>query len=200
MEGSRLILASASPRRQSLLRDAGFIFDIHPANIDEESLTSNGMAPSEVARRLALAKAEAVAAQFPDRVVLGADTIVAFGEQILGKPRDAQHAYEMLSLLSATTHLVITGVAVVHPAARFSATIHVLSAVKMKPLSLHEIENYIATGLWRDKAGGYGIQDSDPFITRMSGSHTNIVGLPMTATRNLLATAGITPEKGPAIT
>jgi septum formation protein len=195
VQGPRLILASASPRRQSLLRDAGFVFDIHPADLDEASFAADGMAPSELAKRLALAKAEAVASKFPDAVVLGADTIVAFGEQILGKPRDAQHAYEMLSLLSGTTHLVITGVAVVHPSARFSATIRNLSAVRMKPLTLHDIENYIATGQWRDKAGGYGIQDTDPFIIRMAGSHTNIVGLPMTATRNLLATAGITTDK-----
>jgi len=153
------------------------------------------MAPSELARRLALAKAEAVAAQVPDAVVLGADTVVAFGEQILGKPHDAQHAYEMLQLLSGTTHLVITGVAVVHPSVRFSASTRILSAVRMRQLTLHDIENYIATGQWRGKAGGYGIQDVDPFITRLSGSHTNIVGLPMTATRDLLATAGVLPQK-----
>lgn len=195
MESPRLILASASPRRQSLLRDAGYVFDVHPAGIDEASFAAGAtdMAPSELARRLALAKAEAVGGQFSDAVVLGADTIVTFGEQVLGKPHDAQHAYEMLSLLSGTTHLVITGVSVVHNSARFSAGLRIFSAVRMRVLSILEIENYIATGQWRDKAGGYGIQDSDPFITRLAGSHTNIVGLPMTATRNLLATAGIFP-------
>ena len=195
MQSPRLILASASPRRQSLLREAGYTFDVHPAGIDEEAFAAGGQgtAPSELARRLALAKAEAVGVKFPEAVVLGADTVVAFGEQILGKPRDAQHAYEMLSLLSGTTHLVITGVAAVHPSAGFTATLRILSAVRMRPLSIHEIENYIAAGQWRDKAGGYGIQDNDPFITRLSGSHTNIVGLPMTATRNLLSTAGVEP-------
>lgn len=196
MDNPRLILASASPQRHSLLRDGGFSFDIHPANIDEESF-GDEMPPSELARRLALAKAEAVAALFPDAVVLGADTVVAFGEQILGKPQDAQHAAEMLQLLSGTTHLVITGVAVVHRAARFSANLRIMSAVRMRTLSVHDLENYIATGQWRNKAGGYGIQDTDPFVTRISGSHTNIVGLPMTATRDLLATAGVFPQTSP---
>src|SRR5205823_2846385 len=107
----RLILASASPRRQTILRDAGYDFVVHPANINEETF-SLGQLPSEVAQHLALAKADAVSALYPDDVVLGADTIVAFGDRVLGKPKDASDAQRMLDLLSGTTQIVITGIAV----------------------------------------------------------------------------------------
>ena len=112
MKAPRLILASASPRRQSLLREAGYTFHIHPANIDEGTFPP-GFTPGQLAEFLALAKADAVAALYPNDVTLGSDTIVALGHQLLGKPADATHALEMLSLLSGTTHQVMTGVAVI---------------------------------------------------------------------------------------
>ena len=189
----RLILASASPRRQQLLREAGYEFLVHPANVNEEDFPAR-MLPSSLAQLLAVRKAEAVAPRFPDDVVLAADTVVAFGDRPLGKPADAADALRMLDLLSGTTHVVITGVAVICRAARHSTSARVMSAVRMRQLTPDEIARYVASNEWQGKAGGYGIQDQDPFVTRIAGCHTNIVGLPMTHTRRLLAAAGVTPD------
>ena len=191
MASPRLILASASPRRRNLLAEAGYTFDTEKPDLDEENVAASY--PSELALRLARLKAESVALRHPDAVVLAADTLVAFGDLVLGKPRDAAHAREMLTLLAGTTHLVITAVAVRHEAAGFAQEQRVMSAVRMRKLSQKEIDDYIAGRDWQGKAGGYGIQDRDPFVTRMSGSHSNIVGLPMSATRQLLAAAGVHP-------
>lgn len=187
----RLILASASPRRQQLLREAGYDFVVRPAHVNEEDYPP-GTLPSNLAQLLAVRKANAVAPQFPDDVVLAADTVVAFGDRPLGKPVDAADARRTLELLSGTTHIVITGVAVVRLAANHAAATRVMSAVRMRPLLPDEIASYVATNEWQGKAGGYGIQDQDPFVTRIAGCHTNIVGLPMTETRRLLAASGIT--------
>ena len=187
-----LILASSSPRRQTLLTEAGYTITVHPADIDEEKFPAT-MLPSEVARHLAQSKAEKVATQFPDAVVLAADTVVAFGDTMLGKAKDAHDARRILSLLSGTTHIVITGVAVIHRAANFARQQKVMSAVHMRFISKQELDRYIESGQWQGKAGAYGIQDPDPFVTRMTGSHSNIVGLPMDATKILLAEAGIHP-------
>jgi nucleoside triphosphate pyrophosphatase len=189
----RLVLASASPRRMSLLSEAGYDFLIHPSEIDERALEKPGMLPADLAMRLALAKSEVVADQFPNDVVLAADTVVAFGDRSLGQPADAIAARNMLRLLESTTHLVITAVSVVHLATGHRATGRVMSAVRMRPLTAHQIDDYIHTDLWRGKAGGYGIQDNDPFVERLTGCHTNIVGLPMTTTARLLKEAGILP-------
>ncbi len=190
MPAPQLILASNSPRRQSLLREAGYDFVVQPADIDETRYPA-GILPAEIACHLATAKAKFIADQFPDAVVLGADTVVAFGDKVLGKPENADDARKMLRLLSGTTHIVITGVAVIHPATGFARTVRAMSAVRMRPLTAPEIDAYVAGGDWQGKAGGYGIQDADPFVTRTSGSHTNIVGLPMEITVPLLQEAGI---------
>lgn len=189
----RLVLASQSPRRQSLLREAGYVFETDPAHVDEDSYPP-GILPADLAVNLARLKAESVAQRRPDDVVLAADTVVAFGDQILGKPADAEHARRMLRLLSGTTHIVITGVAVAHQARDLWRHRRVMSAVRMRSLSDREIDRYVQSNDWQGKAGGYGIQDSDPFVTRMSGCFTNIVGLPMTATKQLLAEAGVAPR------
>jgi septum formation protein len=190
----RLILASASPRRLELLRQAGYDPVVEPSHIDEESFPRD-MLPAELALRLAIEKAQVVAPRFPDDVVLAADTVVAFGDQILGKPTDEQHARWMLSLLSGTTHVVVTGVAVIRQSASMQFSARVMSAVRMKSLTKPQIDRYIATNDWQGKAGGYGIQDADPFVMRLSGCHTNIVGLPMTTTRRMLESAGINPKR-----
>jgi septum formation protein len=176
-----------------LLREAGYQFIVRPANIDEDDHPP--MLPADLAEFLAMEKAQAAARHHPGDVVLGADTVVAFGDTVLGKPADADDARRMLGLLAGTTHVVITGVAVVHAAAQFSARSRVMSAVRMRELRQDEIERYIAGGQWQGKAGGYGIQDDDPFVTRLSGCHTNIVGLPVPETKRLLALAGIVPLK-----
>jgi septum formation protein len=190
MIARRLILASASPRRRQLLAEAGFQFEIHPADIDEER-HPDGLSPGELAQWLAAQKAAVVAERFPDAVVLAADTVVALGEQLLGKPRDAQHATQMLQTLSGTTHQVTTGVAVVCKADGFAREDCVESSVHMREMSPREIADYVATGQWEGKAGGYGIQDQDPFVTRIAGDLTNIVGLPMQRTIAMLKEAGI---------
>jgi septum formation protein len=195
---ARLILASASPRRRELLSGAGYDFLVYPADVDEASM-GRGLAAPEAAKAIALAKCEAVAIRFPDDVVLAADTIVALtdalGETILGKAADAADARRILSRLSGTTHQVITGVVVIHSGSRVRLIEQVISTVEMKPLTEKEIDAYIATNEWHGKAGAYGIQDSDPFVRRMAGCQTNIVGLPMTTTAKMLREVGIFPGR-----
>ncbi len=188
----RLILASASPRRRELLAAAGYAFAVCPADIDEDDYPPTTL-PADLAERLALLKAQALAARFPADVILAADTVVALGDRSLGKPADAAAAVAMLGLLSGTSHVVITGVAVLRPADALQRLTRVVSTVHMRQLTPSEIATYVATNQWQGKAGGYGIQDErdDPFVTRMTGSHTNIVGLPMEATAALLAAAGV---------
>ena len=187
----RLILASASPRRRQLLKEAKFDFVVEPADIDEENHPP--LAPGDLAQWLALAKCAVIADRFPADVVLAADTVVALGSQILGKPRDVAHAREMLGQLSGTIHEVITGVAIACRATSLKLDARVHSTVQMRKLWPSEIDQYVASGQWMGKAGGYGIQDADPFVTRISGDLTNIVGLPMPRTIELLAAAGIRP-------
>lgn len=193
--GPRLILASASSRRQQLLAEAGYTFDVCPAGVDEENVPPN-LLPGDLAEYLARVKAEAVAPRFREAVVLAADTVVAYADMVLGKPRDAEDAGRMLRLLGGTVHSVITGVAVVRIAGSFSRHTRVLSSVHMRPLTEDEVARYVASREWEGKAGGYGIQDPDPFVTRTAGCHTNIVGLPMTTTGDLLREAGVVPARG----
>ena len=189
----QLILASDSPRRRQLLEEAGYQFVVHPADIDET--VAAGVYPPDFAQKLAVAKAEAVAKQFPEDVILAADTIVTFGDQILGKPANADEARRMLAFLSRTTHIVITGVCVIRKSGDMVQATRVMSGVRMANLTPEQINAYVASGEWQGKAGGYGIQDNDPLVTRTSGSHTNIVGLPIEIVRRLLGAAGIYPIK-----
>jgi septum formation protein len=204
LNNPKLVLASRSPQRQALLRQAGFDFTIDAADVDEENYPRQ-LLPSELVLHLAKAKLAAVSPRHPDDVVLAADTIVAFGDTILGKPRDAQHALQMLRLLAGTTHIVITGVAVGRAVTGFLRADRVMSAVRMRWLGENEIIQYVQSGAWLGKAGGYGIQDADrhagimppgtePFLKRMSGCQTNIVGLPMPLTQRLLEAAGVYPN------
>jgi septum formation protein len=176
-----------------LLAAAGYQFDVIPAEVDEQKVQGNS--PSELAQCLAMAKAEAIAEQHPGAAVLGADTIVCLGERVLGKPVDVDHARKMLELLSGTTQIVITGVCVTCRESNFLQSTRVLSAVRMDELSREQIDKYLASGDWQGKAGGYGIQDNDPLVKRVSGSHSNIVGLPMEIVRKILTRVGITPAK-----
>ncbi len=189
----RLVLASASPRRRELLHKAGYEFDVHPADLDESDHPL-GLLPGDLAEWLATQKALALAGKFPNSFVLGADTVVAFGDMILGKPEDADHARQMLRLLGGTTHLVVTGIALVRKSDNYKRAGRVISAVNMRQLADAEVEQYVASNDWQGKAGGYGIQDNDPFVTRMTGSYTNIVGLPMEETEAMLAAAGVVPK------
>jgi septum formation protein len=190
----RLVLASASPRRQKLLREAGFVdFLVEPSHVDEDDFPAS-MLPAEVAVHLAKLKAGKVAAdlRFARDAILAADTVVALGDQVIGKPDDAQHAREILRLLSGTTQIVVTGVAVQVAAENYLRVRRVMSAVRMRNLSEVEIERYLQTGAWRGKAGAYGLQDDNHDIVRCTGGcRTNVIGLPIPATVEMLAEVGI---------
>lgn len=189
----RLILASASPQRQALLRAAGFHFHVHPANVDEETHLGT-LPPAELAIFLANLKATSVSSLFPDDVTLAADTVVALGDRSLGKAADEKEARAMLEMLSGSTHQAITGVAVHAPARGIQYLQAATSEVRMRHWTAPEIDAYVASGDWRGKAGAYGIQDNDPVVERISGSHSNIIGLPMELTTRMLAKAGIIPQ------
>jgi septum formation protein len=183
----RLILGSASPRRKELLAQIGILPDlILPPDIDEDP--RKGELPRPYAARLAREKAAAVPAG-PEDVVLCADTTVALGRRILGKPADAGEAASFLVALGGRRHEVITAIAV-----RRGDRVLVrasVSVVKMKRLSDAELNAYLASGEWQGKAGGYGIQGlAGAFIPWISGSYTGIMGLPVAETAALLAAVG----------
>ena len=178
-----LILASSSPRRAELLRAAGIPFEVASVDVDETVLKLEP--PGEHVRRLARVKAEAAFTRHPDALVLGADTIVTVGGEILSKPRDAEDATRMLRLLSGREHEVLTGVALV---ARRGVVVEVArTRVWVNPLTDVEIADYVTTGEPLDKAGGYGIQGlGSRFIDRIQGSYSNVVGLPVALVYRLL--------------
>ncbi len=188
------VLASRSPRRQKLLRDAGYQFIVEPANVNESEFPAR-LTPPEVALHLARAKARCIAERFRDSVVLAADTLVVFAERLLGQPKDADDARITIQLLGGATHIVITAVAVQHATKSFAQDARIMSAVQMRQLTAGEINRYIATNLWQGKAGGYGVQDDAQLIDRVRGCRTNVIGLPMKTTARLLAAAGITPSR-----
>ena len=183
----RLILGSASPRRQALLAQIGLRPDaIIPPDIDETPL--KGELPRAYCARIARAKALAIAAA-PDDMVLCADTTVALGRRILGKPDDKAQATQFLLALGGRRHQVITAIALKHGDQIW--TREVVSQVKMKRLSELELKGYLDSNEWQGKAGGYAIQGmAEAFIPWISGSFSAIVGLPVAETAALLATAG----------
>ncbi len=188
---SRLVLGSASPRRLQLLAQVGVTPDrVDPADIDETARKDE--TPRLLVRRLAGEKAAAVAARHPDAFVLGADTIVAVGTRVLGKPEDETDARRMLRLLSGRNHKVLTGVAVIAPGGRSASRI-VESRITFKRLTSDEIDSFIASSDWDDAAGGYKIhQRAGAFVTNLQGSFTGVVGLPLYETLALLTGLGWT--------
>jgi septum formation protein len=185
----RLVLASASPRRLELLRRIGLApGEVDPADIDETPLA--GETARRLALRLARAKAAAVAARHPDAFVLAADTVVALGRRLLGKPEDEADAGRMLGLISGRGHRVVTAVAVLAPGGRAGARLSE-TRVQIKRLTAREIAAYLASGEWEGKAGGYGVQGrAGAFVTALNGSYTGVVGLPLYETRALLVGLG----------
>jgi len=188
-----LILASASPRRVELLAQVGIAPDqIDPAEIDETA--GKDELPGPLARRLAVAKADAVAAHHGQAFVLAADTVVGVGRRIVGKPEDADEARRFLELLSGRRHRVYGGICLIAPAnsggqRRVVRLINTM--VRFKRLTAAEIDAYLATGEWRGKAGGYAIQGhAAAFIPAINGSYTNVVGLDVAAAAAMLAGLG----------
>ena len=188
-----LILASASPRRQELLRNAGIEFTVRPANVPEDVFP--GETPEVYVRRLALAKARKVFEKHPGDQVLGADTIVVVDYSIIGKPVDASDAIRMLRLLSGREHRVITGVCLLTPnsepsrSAREDIRVEV-TRVTMRSLTHEEIVAYVAHGEPMDKAGAYAIQGlASRWIPRIEGCYFNVVGLPIALVDAMLRAA-----------
>ena len=200
-----LVLASASPRRQDLLRSAGISFVVQPADVDETPLADESA--RECAERLASEKALAVCRSRPDDVVLGADTVVVVDQTILGKPLDDEDAARMLKLLSGRVHQVITGVSLVRLGARGQGlgarnigarlkseienakvrTASETTLVSMTEISDQEIRDYVATGEPMDKAGAYAIQGiASRWIPRIEGDYSNVVGLPVSLVYRML--------------
>jgi len=191
-----LILASNSPRRKELLARDGYRFRVIPTGHPEPHVTGSGLPPAQVAETLARFKAEHVAAEHPQAVVLGADTVVALGERLFGKADDEAHAREILSALAGSRHEVITAVAVICQALSKTRIAHETTGITMRPMSRAELDAYVAGGEWIDKAGAYAIQETaDQYVEKVNGSFTNVIGLPMELTRRLLAEFGITPTR-----
>lgn len=188
---SSLVLASASPRRLDLLAQIGVAPGaVDPAHIDETPL--KGELPRPHAERLAVAKAAAVAPRHPGAFVLAADTVVACGRRILPKAEDAVTARRCLNLLSGGRHRVFGGLCLIGPDGRRAVRV-VETQVTFARLSAGQIESYIASGDWHGKAGGYAIQGrAAAFVSRVGGSYSNVVGLPLHETDKLLRGFGLT--------
>jgi septum formation protein len=185
----KLILASASPRRAQILRDAGFDFEVCPADVDEIRLP--GESPEDYVRRLADTKACSAAEQLARKhtraIIIGADTAVVVAGELLGKPSDVEDARRMLRLLSGRTHEVLTGVAVLRVPEGFSALHVETTRVTFLELADSDIENYIATGEPLDKAGAYGIQGiGGKFVREIEGCYFNVMGLPLSRVWSLV--------------
>lgn len=185
----RIILASASPRRKELLEQMGLKFDIVVEEVDET--LESGKAPCDIVKELALKKALAVQGKVGENcVVIGADTVVAYGGRVLGKPQSSEDAFRMLSMLSGKRHQVCTGVAVV---GRGKTEVFCEETfVFMKSISGEEIRAYIGTGEPHDKAGAYGIQGIGAiFVERIEGDYNNVVGLPISRLYDTLKKEGL---------
>lgn len=204
----RLILASASPRRSELLKAAGLAFDVRPADVDES--IRPGESADAYVRRLAAEKARAAGAAVPGSAVLGADTIVVAGGEILGKPHDGQDATRMLRLLSGRTHEVMTGVCLCWAGVRLTppplpplrrpgkpdttgCDVRVaVTTVEFARLTDADMAWYVGTGEPIGKAGGYAVQGlASRFVTRIDGSYSNVVGLPVALVYEMCSDAGI---------
>jgi septum formation protein len=188
---SRLILASASPRRKELLASLGVTFDIIPADVVEHEAPDAD--PREMVKHNAALKADWVAARHPGAMVIGADTTVFIDRTVLNKPRDATDARAMLRMLSGRTHTVFTGLAIRRHRDGLKLDQGVASEVTMKAYDEATIELYLSRVHTFDKAGGYGIQEhGDLIVAGFTGSLTNIVGLPLEEMKQLLTRAGQT--------
>jgi septum formation protein len=183
---SSFILASASPRRKQLFAEAGYKFTVVVSQIDESIFSTENITSVEYAKQLAFAKANDVAGKYPDSIVIGADTVVDFEGQIIGKPRDAKHAEEITRMLFSKPHKVITGVAIICKSRNLKIVEAETTVVYPNKLTDAQIAEHIRSGIWRDKAGAYSISDNDPFVDHIEGSMTNVMGMPMELLKKLL--------------
>jgi septum formation protein len=202
MNGPRLILASGSPRRHELLADAGYEFQVIPPHESVECGICSTGGPAALVVELATSKALDVAAQLKhngalgeDIVIIACDTVAECGGEVLGKPRDEDHAHAMLNLLRGSVHRVYSGLCVWRPLAEGDAgkpdVRLATSELRMDAVTDEELETYLASGLWRGKAGAFGFQDRAGWLHLTSGSESNVVGLPMEELEPLLAALGV---------
>ena len=181
------ILASASPRRRGLLAEAGYDFQVVVPDVDESAFVAEGIEAGEYAKRLALAKARSVAERFRDSLVVGADTVVDFDGEVIGKPADAKEAEQITVKLFSAPHRVVTGVAIVRLSDGTELVESDSTIVYPRRMTPEQIAEHIAGGTWPDKAGAYAIQeDGDEFVERIEGSLTNVMGLPMELLRQMM--------------
>jgi septum formation protein len=182
-----IILASASPRRRQLLAEAGYKFTSVWPDVDESAFPAEGISPCEYAKRLALAKAKNVAEKHPDCLVIGADTVVDFNGEIIGKPGDAKEAEQITKKLFGEPHKVITAVAIVRIVDGVEVVESDSTTIYPKTMTAGQIAKHIKSGSWRDKAGAYAIQEGgDEFISKIEGNLTNVMGLPMELLQQML--------------
>ncbi len=191
MAQARLILASSSPQRLALLRSIRLEPDlIIPADIDERPL--KGEIPRDYVLRIALAKAGKISALYPADFIVAADTIGATKRRIIGKAESKDEARVILQFLSGRRHSALTGLCVVAPGGKVSTRI-VETVVKFKPLTRNELEDYLDSDAWQGKSGCYGLQsEGGGFVEWVNGSYSNVVGLPLVETQNLLKGLGFT--------
>lgn len=188
MTEQNFILASASPRRKTLLQKAGCRFTVVVSNVDESKFSTVSITSVEHTKLLALAKANDVAKRYTTKLVMGADTVVDFNGSIIGKPKDAAHAEQITRMLFSRPHDVITSVALVRIADGTEIVETAITKVFPKQLTEEQIADHIKNGKWQGKAGAYGIQETgDRFVERVEGSFTNVIGLPMELVEQMLA-------------
>ncbi|MEK7540947.1 MAG: Maf family protein [Patescibacteria group bacterium] len=186
----KIILASQSPRRKELLLQIGLDFEIDPSNYEEDMTLK--MNPAKLAEHLSLGKARDVAKRYKDAIVISADTIVAVGNEVFGKPKTPERAKYMLEKLSGRAHSIITGFTIIDTKSSKQISNSVETKVYFKNLSEQEIDSYIATGEPLDKGGGYAIQGKAAlFVEKIEGDYFNIVGLPILSLSEELKKFGI---------
>ncbi len=186
----RIILASASPRRKELMEEAGYAFDVICSEVNESDFPAENFEPAEYAKQLALAKAETVAKDYPDAVVIGADTIADFNGDIIGKPQDQKHAEQITRKLFSRPHKVITGIAIIRLRDNLQLVESDTTIVYPRKMSEQQLAEHIKGGTWRGKAGAYAIQETgDEFVERIDGSLTNVMGLPTELLKEMLSKA-----------
>jgi len=186
MPSPRLILASSSPRRRQLLADAGYVFDVIPPHESAECGVCANESPPELVARLALQKAADVAGRVSDGIVIGCDTVAECRAQILGKPRDRDHARQMLELLRVREHHVYSGLCLWRRPDDVKLVAVATTRLVMDPISDGDLADYLATDAWEGKAGAFGYQDGLDWVHIIEGSESNVVGLPMEALARLL--------------
>ena len=186
----RIILASASPRRKQLLEQVGLKFDIEVSDFHE--VLDNTIPPHDLAKQLSIGKAQTVAKNHTDALIISADTIVILDGQVLGKPQNDDDARRILHMLSGKPHTVITGFTILEVSSGKIYTDSIATTVYFKTLTPEQINAYVATGYSLDKAGGYGIQEKESnFVERIDGDYWNVVGLPIDAVVKALRKFGV---------